>query len=153
MSSLRRSPTVETPDPPKVVRRNTTENVLVNSVLAKGRCLLVETEIAKPPAEVHGRAPHRLSTIAQRRDSVQLGAPGPCPRRPSEIALSRRGGQAMNKRVLSGGFRDLFGNRNMPASPAILVFRVRRQPFGRREPFRGISRHDFAQALCRWPFQ
>src|ERR1700722_5508576 len=47
-------------NPPEVFRRYMTENVLVDPVLAKGRRILVETELAKPPAEVHGRAPHRF---------------------------------------------------------------------------------------------
>jgi hypothetical protein len=45
-------------DPPEIFRRYMTENMLVDPVLAKSRLVLLETETPKPPAELHGRAPH-----------------------------------------------------------------------------------------------
>ena len=58
-------------DLPKVLRRYMTESLLVDPVLPKSGFVLLETETPEPPSHVHGRAPNRHWTIAQRRDSVQ----------------------------------------------------------------------------------
>jgi hypothetical protein len=47
-------------DLPKVFRRYVTEDLFVDAVLAKSGLVLVETETAKPTADVHGRASHGL---------------------------------------------------------------------------------------------
>ena len=45
----------------EIVRRQLRQHVCIDLVVPKIRLVLAETETAKPPADVHGRAPHAYS--------------------------------------------------------------------------------------------
>jgi len=51
-----------------------TEDLPVDPVLAKSGLVLVETEIAKPAADIHSRAPHGLPGQSLSRADVSSGA-------------------------------------------------------------------------------
>jgi len=57
-------------DLPEVFRRYITEDLLVDPVLAKSGLVLVEAETAKPPANVHSRAPHGNVGYSRSRGGV-----------------------------------------------------------------------------------
>ena len=71
-------------DLPEVFRRYVTEDLVVDPVIAKNGLVLVETEIAEPPADVHA-APHLASgdigalvgNVSSSSQSVQLALKGP----------------------------------------------------------------------------
>ncbi len=62
-------------DVPEVVRRQLRQDVRVDPVVSKVLLVLTETETAKPPADVHGRAPHGITRLTGVISRVQQRAP------------------------------------------------------------------------------
>ena len=59
-------------DLPQVLRRYVSEDLLVDPVLAKSGLVLPETEIAKPPPDVHSPALKTISIISRANWAVRL---------------------------------------------------------------------------------
>ena len=75
----------------EVFRRQMTEDVLVDRVVAKSHLILPETQTAKPPADIHRRAPHGFTGYSLKNSQQRLRQPQETPCW-TPLWMSSRGG-------------------------------------------------------------